>query len=217
MKIKKVLLVLLLAAAAFEIFQLSTESTAFTSLAANFIFKHNFHEVVPGRLYRSAAMSPEDLIGLMHEHKIASVIDLRRDADDNGLDERRAVESIGAKYFAAPMNSGRPLTHDKLKRFFSALDQAPEPLLVHCSSGTHRSGVASAIWLMTKKNVRADEAARQLSPRYGFFSWERKLKTWTSGYPTVDEIIWNFEKQPEHEPRQFRDWALNKRQELALH
>ena len=62
-------------------YQMGSESTYFTSYAANAIFRHNFHSVIPGRFYRSAQMPRDALAETIREHGIRTVIDLRLNED----------------------------------------------------------------------------------------------------------------------------------------
>ena len=171
--------------AGFESVQLSSGSTLFTSYLANVIFEHNFHAVIPGRLYRSGAMSDRELAETVRQNGISTVIDLRI----SEIDQNDVVAAEGAHRIHVPLAGTRIPSPSEVQRLISAFDSASEPVLVHCSSGTHRSGVASAIWMLYKEHASLAEARRQLSSEYGFFSWERDLKSLWQGHPTIDHLI----------------------------
>lgn len=86
------------------------------------------------------------------------------------------------------------------------LDEAVPPILVHCTSGTHRTGVVAAIWLIHKEGLLPEKAVGQLSSKFGFFYPERALKSLVQGQPTIDSIVWSYLHANEHQRIAFRDW-----------
>ncbi len=195
-------------------FQLFTDSTYLTSYAANAIFRHNFHEVVPGRFYRSAQMSRDDLSELVSIHHIKSVIDLRLDddaPDDTGLTEADAARRGGATYRHIPFSSSRADQRDGILDLISAYHELPQPILVHCSSGSHRSGVASAIWLIEAEHMPPHEAQKQLSLKYGYFQLERDWKAFWQKFPTLDRVISTYTQVRAERDIPFETWVKESR------
>ncbi len=191
-------------------YQMGSDSTYFTSYAANALFRNNFHEVVPGRLYRSAQMPRDELTRAVREHGIKSVIDLRLTADapdGTGLTEADAARRGGAVYRHVPFSSARIDQRKSLLELAAAFDELPRPVLVHCSSGTHRAGVASAVWLLEEEGRTPEEAAEQLTMRYGFFWPERRLKEIVQGRPTLDRAISEYARVRGESAVTFRDWV----------
>lgn len=191
-------------------YQMGGESTYFTSYAANALFRYNFHEVVPGRLYRSAQMPRAELTRTVREHGIKSVIDLRLTADapdETGLTETEAARRGGAGYRHIPFSSARIDQRKSLLELLLAFDELPRPVLVHCSSGTHRAGVASAVWLLDQEGRPPEDAAGQLTMKYGFFRPERMLKEFVQGRPTLDRVIGEYARVRRESEIRFRDWA----------
>ena len=195
-------------------YQMVSDSTFFTSYIPSLVFGHNFHTVVDGRFYRSASMSGEELLKKVGENHIRTVIDLRpsaRDDDKPASLERSLLESNGIKYFDVPLIGSRMPERSELLELLSTYDQAEEPILVHCSSGTHRSGVATAIWLLDKTTAPINVALEQLSPKFGYLWPERELKSWLTGTPTIDHLMWDYLAQNQSAPTSFRDWVENRR------
>jgi len=190
--------------------QIIGETTYFTSFAANFIFKNNLHEVVPGRFFRSAEMNPSDLSKTIKEHGIKTVIDLRLEIADNdaeqGITEKEVVEKAGGSYLHIPFSSARANQKEQLEQLLDAFDSVKTPILVHCSSGTHRSGVASAIWLIEKEGAPIEQAENQISAKYGYFQLERDIKAFFQGKPTLDAVLRYYAQANESERITFRDW-----------
>lgn len=189
--------------------QLFTETTYFTSFAANFFFRSNLHEVVPGRFFRAAEMSREDLAETIKKYGIHTVVDLRLQPDapdESGKSEQEVAGENGAKYHWIPFSSSKMNQQNKVRELLEVFDTAAPPVLVHCSSGTHRSGLASAIWLLDKEHAPIAKAEEQLSLKYGFFQFERDLKELVQGSPTLDDVLWQYADAARGSRQTFREW-----------
>ena len=208
-RVLKILSVVLLVVFVVELPQLLSETTAITSYLASIISRNNLHTVVKGRFYRSAEMSNNELRDLIKRQGIHTVIDLHYGKDkpdkDGVLEEMVATES-GAKYFHAPLLGSKIPSQETIQNLIGLYDKAEVPVLIYCSSGTHRSGVASIIWLLTQEQVDPREAVKQLSSEYGYFYFERWIKTKVQGYPTIDQLIWNYLEAFNNSGITFRDW-----------
>lgn len=173
------------------------------------LFKHNFYEVVPGKLFRSGEFSPEELQDTIREQGIRSILDLRLDGGDkdkHGILEAEVVAQVGAVYYHLPLKSGRVPSRKTIKQLLAIYEQAPLPLLIHCSSGSHRTGVATALWLIDQAGEDPTTASQALSPRYGNFPNERKLSAFLDGRPTIDSLIWSFADDHKRTGETFREW-----------
>ena len=187
-----------------ELPQLVTDSTAVTSYLAKLFFADNFHEVVPGEFYRAGEMSTAKLRETIDRYGLQTVVDLRLNESRR---EKRIVSKVGAAYYHVPMAAGSIPSYERLERLFRVLDRAKRPILVHCSSGTHRSGLASMIWLLEKQNTEPELAARQLSLKYGYFRLERKIKAFMQKEPTLDTLVWRFLDEHRASGVDFRAWT----------
>ncbi len=189
--------------------QMVSDTTYLTSLVGKILFENNLHEVVPGRFYRAAEMSREDLAITMKRFGIKSVVDLRLKTDrpdESGWSEKEVVERNGGRYFQVPVKSSRLEQKERLEDILSIYDIAETPILVHCTSGTHRSGIAAAMWLMDKEHQDIESAKDQLSVKYGFFRFERVLKSLVQGHPTLDTILALYADETADTPTPFRKW-----------
>ena len=179
------------------VYQMESDSTAVTSSLANLVFRNNLHEVVPGKFFRSAQMARSELAAVIEKHGIKSVIDLRLDEDapdKTGATEAQTAASHGAEYRHIGFSSSKAAQRPSILALLKAYDEMPLPILVHCSSGTHRSGVASALWLLDKEMSTPEIALEQLSFRFGYFQVERDLKAWRTGRPTLDRVVSEYAK-----------------------
>lgn len=192
--------------------QILTESTWFTSSLSYIFTTNNFHEVKKGELFRSGELSKEDLERTIKEHGIKTIIDLRKGGDEpeqKGFSEKVISTDLGAKYIWIPMVGSNTKQKENLKKLIEVSKEGAGPVLIHCASGTHRSGLSTAVWLMAKDGINPHEAARQLSSKYGYFKWERDLKSYIMGHNTIDYVMWDYLKDYDKTSISFNDWLEN--------
>jgi len=129
----------------------------------------NIHETVPGELYRSAQLSPDELTNTIHRYGIKSVINLRGENVDTKWyqNEIATTAAAGATHINFRMSAKRMLPEEKARELIEVMRNAPKPVLVHCQAGADRSGMASALYVAAIKNGSYAEAKAQLSPLYG--------------------------------------------------
>lgn len=129
----------------------------------------NFHEVIPGRLYRSAQLSPKNLASYIDEYKIKTVINLRGEHTGTRWydGELATVESHGAKEVNFEMSARAPLSIERTFALLDILRNAEGPVLIHCRSGADRTGLASLIYLQQIAGIDEETAEWQLSPLFG--------------------------------------------------
>ena len=118
-------------------------STAFASCT-------NFHEVEPGRYYRSAQPDEEELSGWIDAYGLKTVVKLNGggpgDSDfDNSRDPALAA---GATFIHLPLSATKYPTSENLVRLWEIFETAEYPVLVHCRAGADRTGLASAIYVL---------------------------------------------------------------------
>ncbi|PZO67402.1 MAG: protein tyrosine phosphatase [Paracoccus denitrificans] len=131
----------------------------------------NFHPIVPGEAFRSAQPSEADLALWAKDHGIRSVINLR--GPQSGTPwydaEIAASDALGLAHYDFGMSAGRQLSRSEATRLIALLRDAPKPVLIHCKSGSDRTGLAAALYLAQRgSGERLAEA--QISIRYGHFS-----------------------------------------------
>lgn len=128
----------------------------------------NFHEVLPGELYRSAQPNADDISKYAKEFGIKTIINLRdEERKDWYREEKSAAQSNGVQLVDFPISSSQELPQEHAEELARIMKDAPKPLLIHCEHGANRTGLASAIYVgaVAKKSEQAAEF--QLSPYYG--------------------------------------------------
>ena len=107
----------------------------------------NFAIPQPGRLYRSGQMHPGILRGTLRKHGIRTVVNLRGPNHREAWyrDELAATLAAGATQVDIPLSSCVWMSRIQLKSLIEVLDTCEYPALVHCSWGSERTGLVSAV------------------------------------------------------------------------
>ncbi len=132
----------------------------------------NVHTVIDGELYRSATLSPTRLKDVIATRGIRTIVNLRGTAEAREWyrEESRIAAAAGIRLVDLSWSARRELTDAEVATFIAAMKDAPRPILIHCYSGSDRTGLASAIYLAALKKADEVTAEAQLSLRYGHFS-----------------------------------------------
>ena len=146
-----------------------------------------FHEVTPGRFYRSGQMTAPGFREVIDRYKIKLVINLQHEVPDpfltehwlgNGkIKESELCRDLGVKYVLLTpdilppdnrLDSIPPAVEDFLKLLD---DESNYPILVHCMAGLHRTGRLTAIYRMEYQGWSIGEALRELrANNYGYMA-----------------------------------------------
>jgi protein tyrosine phosphatase (PTP) superfamily phosphohydrolase (DUF442 family) len=133
----------------------------------------NIHVVTPGIVYRSAQLNGTRLSDTLKQYQIKSVINLRGDSVGEGwyTDELKVTAVHGARHYDLGMRAKERPDVETIKKMFNILRMAPRPILIHCNSGSDRTGLVAAIYKYFLEGRPVEEAASQLSFRFGHFPW----------------------------------------------
>jgi len=129
----------------------------------------NFHEVVAGELYRSNQPSAAQIAAYAKDYGIRSIVNLRGENSHAAWygDEIAKAAELGLTHVDFRMSASRELSVEDMARLTSLMRDLPKPILVHCQSGSDRTGLVSAIYLNQITGIDAEDAEKQLSIRYG--------------------------------------------------
>lgn len=142
----------------------------------------NFHEVVPGRIYRSAAPEASDLVKLRAKFGIDTLLDLRQ-ASDVGTDRRTPSEKLreyqrllaeckrlGIKHVSVPFDDKAMPLRLQIDKALAVLDDpSNRAVQLFCNGGRHRSGGVVARYRVEHQGWTA-EAAYDEAKKCGFYS-----------------------------------------------
>lgn len=109
------------------------------------LFPHNFGVVEAGRIYRSGRLTPSALERVHRRYGIKTVIDFGgyEPGSDHERREQRTARALGIKRYVLRLEgdgTGNPNQYVEALRLMS--EPANQPVLVHCSAGTQRTGCA---------------------------------------------------------------------------
>jgi protein tyrosine/serine phosphatase len=150
----------------------------FLHYRAVYAYAKRFHEVTPGRFYRSGQLTAEGFAEAVRRYGIKTIINLQDEFADpdvrlafwNGstIKESELCRRLGVRYVFLPPDliprrrvpAHRPRAID---RFLDLLDQEETyPVLIHCKAGLHRTGVMTAVYRMEYEHWSAAAAHREL-------------------------------------------------------
>jgi protein tyrosine/serine phosphatase len=168
-------------------------------------FAGNFGIVDPGRVYRSA--QPTTQLGrLIHEHQLASVLNLRGGtmADAWYANEARLTRYLGVDFYDFPMNATRRPSRRELLVLIDLFRRCRYPLLIHCKSGSDRTGLASALYLMVIQGRSPNEALGAFTLFHGHipFGGPEHLQE-----PFAEYAAWLVATGGRHSSETFRYWV----------
>jgi hypothetical protein len=167
----------------------------------------NKHEVVPGRVYRTGQLAPDQLQAYVREHGIRTVVNLRgRPFDAWYPNEALATQLLGVSQEDVTTSANRLPAPGELVRLIEVFDRAEHPILIHCQQGADRTGMAAAIYLLTRPGVDYKAGRWQCSPRYGH------VPVHTAA--TMDDFFglyesWLRARNAEHTSDAFRHWVTH--------
>lgn len=132
----------------------------------------NVCEVLPGRLYRAAQPTEVGLAELSRKHGIRTIVNLRGEhPGEPWYDKEKAfADRNGLRLVSLPLSAGRELSVGELRRIETIFASSAGPVLVHCKSGSDRTGLACAIFLL-RAGAPWEAADGQLSLRFGHFPY----------------------------------------------
>ncbi|WZP00723.1 tyrosine-protein phosphatase [Isosphaeraceae bacterium EP7] len=170
------------------------------------IFLGNFGVVDPGVVYRSAQpMGRARWEGLVAERGIASVLNLRGGSRGDAwyVDEVDTTRAAGVDLYDLPMGATRRPSREELLTMVDVLERCRYPLLIHCKSGSDRTGLASALYLMVRRGVPPELASESFTVKYGHVPLGGTQRL----HEPIDEYAaWLARNGLAHSAGRFKDW-----------
>jgi protein tyrosine phosphatase (PTP) superfamily phosphohydrolase (DUF442 family) len=145
--------------------------TVLVAVAVTFrnpLFHGNFGVVEPERVYRSA-QPVKDLPRLIERYGLRSILNLRGGSYDNSwyTAEVRATGERGVDFYDLPLSATRRPYRREMLILLDLFERCRYPLLIHCKSGSDRTGLATALYRMSRLGESPDQALRAFSLQYG--------------------------------------------------
>src|SRR4051812_7417619 len=141
---------------------------AATATFRNPLFHGNFGVVDAERVYRSA-QPVEDLPRLIHRYGLQSILNLRGGSYENPwyAAEVRETRERGVDFYDLPMSATRRPHRRELLTLLDLFERCRYPLLIHCKSGSDRTGLAAALYRMSRGGESPERAIGAFSIHYG--------------------------------------------------
>lgn len=170
-------------------------------------FQGNFGVVDRGRVFRSAQPAGT-LAGLIRRQHLASVLNLRggTPADPWYAEEVRVTTAEGVDFYDFPMNATRRPTRFELLVLIDLFGRCRYPLLIHCKSGSDRTGLAAAVYRMVAAGDGPARAARAFTVAHGHVPL---FGTRHLHEPLDEYAAWLAACREDHTPVRFRWWVEN--------
>ena len=167
----------------------------------------NLGVVDVGRVIRSAQPTSQ-LPRLVAEYHLKSILNLRggSPADSWYNAEVRTAQARDLTYFDLPLSATRRPTRRELLFLIDILERCPYPLLIHCKSGADRTGLASALYLMTHKGIPPEQAEGSFALEFGHIP---VAGTQHLHEPLREYADWLKARQLPHTAERFRAWVKN--------
>lgn len=109
----------------------------------------------------------------IRDRGVTTVINLRPDAEMGGRDEGREVLSAGMAYRQVPIAGAAGVTDANAAQVKALIDEAPGPVLLHCSTG-NRAGAMLAV--LAARGGTPVEEALELGRQAGMTSLEDTVR-----------------------------------------
>lgn len=128
----------------------------------------NFRRVHAGRYYRSGQLPEGRLAGVIDRQGIRTVINLRgpHPEKDWYRRERAVCTDLAVTHHDLDWSGDRLPSPASLTQFITWCRESEQPILVHCHGGVHRTGIATACYLLAQ-GADLKDARRQLGVFFG--------------------------------------------------
>lgn len=160
-------------------------------------FYGNLHQVAEG-IWRSAQPAPRHLHAAARRG-VRTVINLRgEEAHGAYWLEQEACTRLGLDLVNLRLRSRAAPSRDDIAAMRAAIATIDGPTLIHCKSGSDRTGLFCALYLIFREGVPVADARRQLSLRYGHVSFTKT--------GILDHLFEQYLEIDAHTPTSFAEW-----------
>lgn len=157
----------------------------------------NLHQVADG-IWRSAQPAPRHLRAAA-ERGVRRVINLRGEELYGGYWlEKQTCAGLGLELVDIRLRSRAAPSRRDIAAIRAEIAAIDRPTLIHCKSGSDRTGLFCALYLILAEGVPVTEARRQLSLRYGHI---RFTKT-----GILDHLFDQYLEHDARSPIPFAEW-----------
>ena len=179
-----------------------------TGLWHRFLFMGNVAAADSGRLIRTS-QPKGNLVFLLDQYRPATVLNLRGGSwnDPWYRAEALEVEKRGLAFYDLPMSASRRPSRKELLLLIDILDRSDLPILVHCKSGSDRTGLATGLYYMLRLNLPPRAASER-----AFSIWRGHIALFGPErlHEPLDEYAaWLALRGLPHTAERFRRWVAD--------
>lgn len=128
--------------------------------------EHRLRTITAGAVYQSAQMPMDELLEVVGERGIHTVLDLRTGPEGDLDGERRTLEAAHVRYVNLP--TPQIPAEDTVEKFLDLVrEKGALPMLIHCKHGEGRSVLFAAIYRVELEGWDPDEARKATN----LFAW----------------------------------------------
>ena len=129
--------------------------------------------VVPVAGITAAGQPDAAALKVFADKGYTTVIDLRTDSEDRGMDEVAVVSNLNMKYIVLPIDKPEDISFDNAMALGKLIDDANGPVLVHCASSNR---VGALLALRESLNGADDATALEYGKEAGMTRLEGRVK-----------------------------------------
>lgn len=138
------------------------------------VWMNNFDVIVPAKAYRSAQPSAKDIAAWADRYGLKTVINLRGESAKAALaQEKAAASQAGLQMVHIRLSAVDLPSSLEIRKLARALENSPQPVLLHCRAGADRTGLASVMAAMAIGGQDYRTAKKQMSAYYLHFDNDR--------------------------------------------
>lgn len=157
------------------------------------LFPKRFGVVEEGKIYRSGGLSPSGFASVVESKHIKTIVDLGAfDNDPEGEQAAaRTAKALGvARYTFRLQGDGTGDPRDYIEALSLISNPAHQPVLVHCSAGTQRTGACVMLYRRIFQGVPFERSLEE-AKRYGHDPADNpKLMTYLADHgPSIEQAV----------------------------
>ena len=168
-----VLLTVLSATACVESSNTETRLRTETTLMVDLETVVRVGNVVPVEGITTAGQPDAAALNVFAEQGYKTVIDIRTEPEDRGMDEAAVISELGMEYIVFPIDKPEAINFDNARELTRLIEESEGPVLVHCGS-SNRVGALFA--LQKSLDGADDEVALEYGREAGMTRLEGRVK-----------------------------------------
>ena len=129
--------------------------------------------VVPVEGITTAGQPDAVALSIFAEQGYKTVIDIRTEPEDRGMDETTVISELGMEYIVFPIDKPEAINFDNARELTRLIEESEGPVLVHCGS-SNRVGALFA--LQKSLDGADDEVALEYGREAGMTRLEGRVK-----------------------------------------